>query len=177
MTSLLRSQKCLTMIDLHRDYLRCRGKSELAIWHGELLRGCKRSAIGVEVGHVTDSYWCPGRRWVYHASEGAAFAIDAVKATLTSISLPATALQPEDGTVLATMVRGCTALTSVDVGFNNLDERGVLELVRAARQRDQMVSLGFASDSPDCHRLKWIASLIRRALDLPRIRLIATDYN
>ena len=175
MTSLLRSQKCLTMIDLHRDYLRCRGKSELAIWHGELLRGCKRCAIGVEVGHVTDSYWCPGRRWVYHASEGAAFAIDAVKATLTSISLPATALQPEDGTVLATMVRGCTALTSVDVGFNNLDERGVLELVRAARQRDQMVSLGFASDSPDCHRLQLIASLIRRALDSPRIRLIATD--
>ena len=36
------------------------------------------------------------------------------------------------------------ALTSLDVGFNNLDEEAALGIVRAARQQDKMKTLGLA---------------------------------
>ena len=49
--------RMLSMIDLHLDYLRCRGKSELPGWHAELLRGCGRRTVGVDVGDtMTDAY-------------------------------------------------------------------------------------------------------------------------
>jgi len=38
-------------------------------------------------------------------------------------------------------------LTSLDVGFNNLDEEAALSIVRAVRPGDQMASLGLAKCS------------------------------
>ena len=48
-------------------------------------------------------------------------------------------------TALAEVLRGKSALTSLDVGHNLLEEEAVLSIVRAVRQRDIMTSLGFAS--------------------------------
>ena len=81
-------KRCVALIDLHHDYLRCRGKSELAGWHAHLLGGCGRSAIGVDANDGTDGYWT-ARRWIYHLCEGGGAAVDAVKSTIVGLGLKA----------------------------------------------------------------------------------------
>ena len=81
-------KRCVALIDLHHDYLRCRGKSELAGWHAHLLGGCGRSAVGVDANDGTDGYWT-ARRWIYHLREGGGAAVDAVKSTIVGLGLKA----------------------------------------------------------------------------------------
>ena len=167
-------KRLLTLIDLHHDYLRCRGKSELAGWHGQLLSGCGRRAVGVNVGDVTDAYWGNGQRWVYHLCEGGAAAIDAVTPTLTDVNFTAIGLQPQDGDHIARLVRGCTALTNINIGFNNLDEQGALSILRAARQHDKMTSLGVGSCQIREFGAKQIADYLGFSMRLTSLNL---EYN
>ena len=138
-------RRTLTLIDLHLDYLRCSAKSELPTWHAQLLRTFGRRQIGVKAGDAADAYWANGRRWVYHLCEGGPAAIDAVKATVVELNLVAIALLPQDGLVLADLARAGTQLTKIDVGFNNLDELGALDIVRAAEQHGTVTEFGFGS--------------------------------
>jgi hypothetical protein len=149
--------RALSMIDLHRDYLRCRGRTELAAWNAKLLRGCGRSAVGVNIGdEETDRYWGDGRRWVLHLCEGGAPSLDAVRGTVVDAKLTAIGMKPEEGSVMARLVAGCTHLTALDVGFNLFDEEVALAIVRAARRRDQMVSNGRMARTLPRHAHGWM---------------------
>lgn len=164
--------RALSMIDLHRDYLRCRGRTELAALNAKLLRGCGRSAVGVNIGdEETDRYWGDGRRWVLHLCEGGAPSLDAVRGTVVDAKLTAIGMKPEEGSVMARLVAGCTRLTALDVGFNLFDEEVALAIVRAARRRDQMVSLGLASCKIGTAGAVEIADYVRSSAALASLAL------
>ena len=60
----------MSLLDVHRDYYACRGKSELAQWHAALLRRCGATQIG---GEGDGGYWGDrdgGRRLVHHLAGG-----------------------------------------------------------------------------------------------------------
>ena len=138
-------KRTLAMIDLHHDYLRCRGKTELAGWHGELLRCCGRRAIGTDARDQTDAYWGNGRRWCYHLCEGGHAAIDAVRSTVVDLKLTSLALGPREGDAIVALVQACDGLASVDISYNNFDEDCALRVVRATRPCDSVRSLRLGS--------------------------------
>ena len=160
----------VALIDLNRDYLRCRGKNELAAWHAGLLCRCGRRAIGTQAGDETDAYWADGRRWVYHLCEGGALAVDGVK-LVDDLRLSAIALVPSDGSAIAKLVASCASLTSVDVGFNNLDEPVATAIVRGLRQHDTTTSLGLGSCKVSTRGAKAIAEYVERSRVLTSLNL------
>ena len=47
----------LSLLDLHLQYLRHRGRNSLRGWHTELLQRCGRRKLGVREEREDDSYW------------------------------------------------------------------------------------------------------------------------
>jgi len=60
-------------------------------------------------------------------------------------------------------------LTSIDVGFNNLDEETALSIVRAARQHDRMANLGLAECKIGPNGAKEIAEYVKGSAVLTSI--------
>ena len=157
-------RRTLSLIDLHRDYLRCRGKSELTGWHSALLGACGRCVIGVETGDAaTDEYWADGRRWVYHLCEGGAAAADAVAPMLVDLRLSAIGMKPTDGDAIAQLVSRCPRLTALDVGYNLFDEPVALSIARASRSHGTLTELKLASCKIEAAGAKGIAELASAA--------------
>ena len=79
--------------------------------------------------------------------EGAVALGEALKSnkTLKELDLYGCNIGAEGGKALAAAL-GTAVLTSLDVGYNDLDEEAALGIVRAARQHDKMTFLGL----PDC---------------------------
>lgn len=166
--------RSLTLIDLHHDYLRCRGKSELAAWHASLLRSCGRSTVGVPAGDASDAYWGDGRRWMYHLVEGGDTAIDAVKPVLVDLSLKAIAIGPTEGDAIARLGGSVPSLTRIDVGFNNLDQQLALNIVKAARPHGRLASLGLGSCKLHAFAAHELAEYVRSSTSLTSLDL---EYN
>ena len=76
---------------------------------------------------------------------------------------------PTSITALAKVLRGQSALTSLDVGHNLLEEEAVLSIVRAVRLRDMMTSLGFASCKIGPVGAKEIADYVQGSVALRRL--------
>lgn len=66
---------------------------------------------------------------------------------------------------------GLTGLTSIDVGFNNLDEEAALGIVRAARQQDKLMFLGLARCNINPTGAKEIAEYVSVTARLTRLDL------
>ena len=90
--------------------------------------------------------------------EGGMAAVDAVKPHLVALLLKATAIGPTEGDAIAKLVKGCRDLTSLDIGFNNLDEQLALAIVKAAQGHDKLTSLGLGSCKLHAHGAQQVAA-------------------
>ena len=168
------ARRGLTLIDLHRDYLRCRSKNELGGWHGALLRHCGVRRVGVGAGAETDAYWGDGKRWVYHLCEGGPPAAEAVRPLVVELQLQAKALGPTEGSAIARLVEGAAALRGVDVGFNNFDQLVAVGIVKAAARHDRLACLGLASCKIGARGAAQIAAYLAASTALASLSL---EYN
>ena len=55
-------QQVLSLLDLHLQYLRHRGRNSLRGWHAGLLQRCGRRILGWDEEREDDSYWGELRR-------------------------------------------------------------------------------------------------------------------
>lgn len=58
------------------------------------------------------------------------------------------------------LVKQCASLTSVDIGFNNLDQQMALGVLKAARPFDNITTLGFGSCKIHSSGAKQIADFV-----------------
>lgn len=103
----------------------------------------------------------------------------AKSSSLTNLNLSRTHLDAEAGNAIAEALKLNTTITSLDVGYNLLGEEATLEIIRVARQHDQMVSLGLANCALGSNTAKEIAEYVQASTVLKKIDLRGgkTDRN
>ena len=97
------------LLDLHRDYLRCRAKHSLASWHGRFLSTCAQGEIGP---NAEDSYWQSEDDFFYHvqgALSDQTHASDSLRLhKVATLNLGGTELSEQHARLLANLLgRGC----------------------------------------------------------------------
>ena len=85
------TERTISLIDLHLDYLRASAKADLAQWQAGLLQRCGRRKLGVNEGREDDSYWGQdGQRHVLHhltGCEPTAFSTEIVEVQLNGLRI------------------------------------------------------------------------------------------
>jgi len=87
------------------------------------------------------------------------------------IDLTSKRLGSASGIVIAKCIEFNAVLTSIDVGFNDLDEETALSIVRAVRPRDKLTFLGLGSCGIGASGAKEIAEFIQFSAVLKKIVL------
>ena len=108
----------IMLLDLHRDYLRCRGKHSLALWHGYMLH-----SSGVqEIGPNADEGWASEQFLFYHA-RGAMASGKAQKSPLLPelmrLELGGAETTPEDIAVIAALLTNCELPQLATIGMRD----------------------------------------------------------
>ena len=70
------------------------------------------------------------------------------------------AIGPTEGDAIVRLVKQCPSLTSIDIGFNNLDQQMALGVLKAARPYDNITTLGFGSCKIHSAGAKQIADYV-----------------
>ena len=99
----------LSLLDLHLQYLRHRGRHSLAGWHEALLRGCERRTLGDRDQEEDDVYWGEEANVLHHL-RGCGWAPGALGGEVTELWLHHQGLGGEDAEGLAAMVAASGSL-------------------------------------------------------------------
>ena len=141
------SGMCLSLLDLHRQYLVHRSRSDLASWHASLLRRCGQTCIGDENQHGEGAYWRSKegqRRFVHHLC-AADFGVGGgaelltpmesygdLAAVLEELNLgSAGGIGPDGAKAIAPLCAVTGSLTSLSTAYNNISGDGAQQLAAA----------------------------------------------
>ena len=122
-------QSCVMLLDLHRDYLTCRGKHALADWHTMLLQRCTEEKIS----SGTTGYWNIDRLLHHLIGSNDSPYRDSIMPALLSLDFRGmdtlTVLPKLHGMILLDVLdlTGCYNLTEV-VSLDGLPSLGTLDL-------------------------------------------------
>jgi len=96
---------------------------------------------------------------------------------LVSLDVSSNELGVAGAGLLAVYVQESAVLTSIDVGFNNLDEEAALGIVRAVRQHDKMTNLGLARCKIGPTGAKEVADYVSGTAVLTECSLLKNDLD
>ena len=158
------SERTLSLIDLHLDYLRASAKDDLARWHAGLLRRCGRRVLGnLEEGRADDEYWAKSTN-VWHHMAGCGEELAAVmraSGSLTYLRLDGNKIGDEGAKAIAAGVAASGSLTHLFLWENKIGDEGAKALAAGVAASGSLAHLNVGFNKIGDAGAKAIAEALR----------------
>jgi len=164
----------LSLLDLHLQYLRHRGRNSLRVWHTGLLQRCGRRKLGEREGREDDSYWYT-HHVVAHHVKGSEW--KGLSTEVVTLSLQIVFLGDEDAAAIADILKVNGVLTELKLCNNKIGNTGAASIAEALKVNGTLKALDLMSNKIGAAGTAAIAEALKVNTKLQSLVLIGNDLN
>ena len=170
----------LSLLDLHLQYLRHRGRNSLRGWHAGLLQRCGRRKLGEREEREDDSYWYTSRSGaglnvVVHHLKGSEWT--GLSTEVVTLSLQISFLGAEDAAAIADILKVNGVLTELKLCNNEIGDTGAASIAEALKVNGTMTALNLMSNKIGAAGAAAIAEALKVNRKLQSLVLLGNHLN
>ena len=165
----------LSLLDLHLQYLRHRGRNSLRGWHAGLLQRCGRRKLGEREEREDDSYWYMGHNVVAHHVKGSEW--KELSTEVVTLSLQIAFLGDEDAAAIAEILKVNDVLTELRLCNNEIGNTGAASIAKALKVNGMLTALDLMSNKIGAAGTTAIAEALKVNTNLQSLVLLGNDLS
>lgn len=167
----------LSLLDLHLQYLRHRGRNSLRGWHTGLLQRCGRRKLGEKEEREDDSYWYmgSGRNAAVHHLKGSEW--KGLSTEVVTLSLQIAFLGDEDAAGIADILKVNGVLTELRLCNNEIGNKGAASIAEALKVNGTLTALDLMSNKIGAAGSAAIAEALKVNTNLRSLVLVGNELS